>query len=111
MQEKGKHRIWPWGLASVVAVFLIPVLLIVLTFYLDLAAHEAAFDGICGPYAPDIEAYSCDKETYMERYLTGFALLAYGLQWARATAAVLGVTLLAWVVWFVRRGMQRRAGS
>ena len=109
--ETQKGRVWPWVLASILALLLLPTAAVLGIISMDSAAHEAAFEGICGPYAPDIEAYSCDKETYMEHFPPPFAAIAYMMQWAGYTAALLFVELLVWGGWLIRRRMQRKAAA
>jgi hypothetical protein len=35
--------------------------------------HLAAYDGTCGPHAPDIAAHACDRATYLAEFGAGFA--------------------------------------
>jgi len=65
-------------------------------------AELARYDGVCGPYAPDVAAFPCDFESYARNVFSPFATAGLVVVAAVATVAAAGfwgVALsVAWVV-------------
>lgn len=75
---------------------LVPTVGIVVLF----ALHAFAFDGTCGPSAPDISAFPCEFKVYARSFFDGFSLLGLLLI---SGFLFISTSALLMVAWFVAR--------
>lgn len=90
---------------SVAAVLASP--LVVVGF--SLADAAASYDGVCGPYAPDISAHPCSFDTYMQNQLSPFAVAGLIILSPVIMIVAAAIVVAVWSVVLIGRWVWRRA--
>jgi hypothetical protein len=98
------RRRWPFLLAGSVMFVLGSPLLVVGAFF---AVHALRYQGVCGPYAPDIGVHPCDYETYLINFFSFFAMLGMVILSFLTMVGSSALMTASWLLWLLVRVLRR----
>lgn len=108
VKERSRHGFTLAALASVAAVPLGPVALVL--FFV--AEHLASYRGSCGPYPTDIPAYPCGLGEYLVNFFEPFAMAGLVALSVGVMLLTVAALTLAWAlgvtVWWIGQRAERR---